>query len=107
MDLGSGPLRAFLDVTLPLILPALLSGWLLALTLSLDDLVISSFVTGPQASTLPMVIYSKIKLGVSPDMNALATIIICVVGIGVVAAGVIMRNAERQRELEMQRAQQG
>ena len=105
MDLGSGPLRAFIDVTLPLIMPALLSGWLLALTLSLDDLVISSFVSGPQSSTLPMVIYSKIKLGVSPDMNALATLIIIVVGIGVIAAGVIMRNAERQRALEMQRAQ--
>ena len=107
MDLGSGPVRAFIDVTLPLIAPALLSGWLLGLTLSVDDLVISSFVSGPQSSTLPMVIYSKIKLGVSPDMNALATLIICVVGVGVVAAGLIMRNAERQRELEMQRAQQG
>ena len=107
MDLGSGPVRAFVDATLPLIAPALLSGWLLGLTLSLDDLVISSFVSGPQSSTLPMVIYSKIKLGVSPDVNALATIIIFVVGIGVFAAGWIMRNAERQRALEMQRAQQG
>jgi putrescine transport system permease protein len=107
MDLGSGPVRAFVDVTLPNIAPALLSGWLLGLTLSVDDLVISSFVSGPQSSTLPMVIYSKIKLGVSPDMNALATLIIGVVGIGIVAAGWTMRNAERQRELEMQRAQQG
>src|SRR5882757_11395404 len=69
MDLGSGPARAFIEITLPIIAPALLSSWLLSFTLSLDDLVISSFVSGPGASTLPMVIYSKVKLGVSPDIN--------------------------------------
>jgi putrescine transport system permease protein len=104
MDLGSGPVRAFLDTTLPIIAPALLSGWLLSFTLSLDDLVISSFVSGPGASTLPMVIYSKVKLGLSPDVNALASLIIGVVGIGVLTAGTLMRQAERQRQLDIQMA---
>jgi putrescine transport system permease protein len=100
MDLGSGPARAFIEVTLPIIAPALLSSWLLNFTLSLDDLVISSFVSGPGASTLPMVIYSKVKLGVSPDINALASLIICAVGGCIIIAGYVMRRAERQRELE-------
>jgi len=104
MDLGSGPVRAFLDTTLPIIAPALLSGWLLSFTLSLDDLVISSFVSGPGASTLPMVIYSKVKLGLSPDVNALASLIIGVVGVGVLIAGTLMRRAERQRQLDVQMA---
>ena len=98
MDLGSGPARAFIEVTLPIIAPALLSSWLLNFTLSLDDLVISSFVSGPGASTLPMVIYSKVKLGVSPDINALASLIICAVGGCTLIAGYVMRRAERQRE---------
>ena len=76
MDLGARPVRVFFDVTVPVIAPALVAGWLLAFTLSLDDLVVASFVTGPGASTLPMVIFSKVRLGVSPDINALATIII-------------------------------
>ena len=97
MDLGSGPVRAFLDTTLPGITPALASGWLLSFTLSLDDLVISSFVSGPGASTLPMVIFSKVKLGVSPDVNALASLIICAVGACVLLAGHLMRRAERQK----------
>jgi len=97
MDLGSGPVRAFIDTTLPIIAPALISGWLLSFTLSLDDLVISSFVSGPGSSTLPMVIYSKVKLGVSPDMNALASLIILAVGAGVILAGCYMRRAERER----------
>jgi putrescine transport system permease protein len=97
MDLGSGPVRAFLDTTLPIIAPALVSGWLLSFTLSLDDLVISSFVAGPGSSTLPMVIYSKVKLGLSPDVNALATLIIAAVGTCVVVASVFMRRAERLR----------
>jgi putrescine transport system permease protein len=100
MDLGSGPARAFIEVTLPIIAPALLSSWLLNFTLSLDDLVISSFVSGPGASTLPMVIYSKVKLGVSPDINALASLIICAVGSCIIIAGYVMRRAEKQRELE-------
>ena len=91
-DLGAGPVRVFFDVTLPVIMPALVSGWLLAFTLSLDDLVIASFVTGPGASTLPMVIFSKVRLGVSPDVNALATIIIGFVFVAVLAAGWLMRK---------------
>jgi putrescine transport system permease protein len=105
MDLGSSPTRAFMEITLPLLAPALLSSWLLNFTLSLDDLVISSFVSGPGASTLPMVIYSKVKLGVSPDVNALASLIICGVGICVIVAGSLMRRAQRHRELAAQAAE--
>jgi putrescine transport system permease protein len=105
MDLGSGPVRAFLDTTLPAIAPALASSWLLSFTLSLDDLVISSFVSGPGASTLPMVIFSKVKLGVSPDVNALASLIICLVGACVLLAGYLMRRSERQRLLDAQMAE--
>jgi len=86
MDLGCRPLRVVFDITLPLIAPAMVAGWLLAFTLSLDDLVIASFVSGPGGSTLPMVIFSKIRLGVTPDINALATLIIVVVSLGVVIA---------------------
>jgi putrescine transport system permease protein len=86
MDLGARPVRVFFDITLPVISPALVAGWLLAFTLSLDDLVIASFVTGPGASTLPMWIFSKVRLGVSPDVNALATIIIAFVALGVAIA---------------------
>ena len=107
MDLGAGPLRAFLEITLPIIAPALISGWLLSFTLSLDDLVISSFVSGPGSSTLPMVIYSKVKLGVSPDMNALASLIIVLVGAGVACAGWLMNRAELQRMRDRQLAEQG
>jgi putrescine transport system permease protein len=105
MDLGSGPVRAFIDTTLPIIMPALASSWLLSFTLSLDDLVISSFVSGPGASTLPMVIFSKVKLGVTPDINALASLIICLVGVCVLAAGYLMRRTERQRLLDAQMAE--
>jgi putrescine transport system permease protein len=104
MDLGAGPARAFLEITLPIIAPAIVSSWLLCFTLSLDDLVISSFVSGPGASTLPMVIYSKVKLGVSPDINALASLIVCGVGVLILTAGWVMRRAERRRILEMQLA---
>ncbi len=90
MDLGGRPLAVTLDIRLPLIAPAMMSGWLLAFTLSLDDLVIASFVSGPEASTLPMVIYSKVKLGITPEINALAAIIVGVVGLGVAIAGWLM-----------------
>jgi putrescine transport system permease protein len=106
MDLGSGPVRAFLDTTLPGLAPALASSWLLSFTLSLDDLVISSFVSGPGASTLPMVIFSKVKLGVSPDVNALASLIIGAVGACVLLAGYLMRRSERQQLQDAQMAQQ-
>jgi putrescine transport system permease protein len=89
MDLGANPVRVFFDITLPIIAPALISGWLLAFTLSLDDLVIASFVSGPGSSTLPMVIFSKIRLGVAPEVNALATIIIGIVALGVITATVL------------------
>ncbi len=85
-DLGARPARVFLDVTLPVIAPALISGWLLAFTLSLDDLVIASFVTGPGASTLPVLIFSKLRLGVSPDINALASLMIFLVASGIAIA---------------------
>ncbi|MCW1933611.1 ABC transporter permease subunit [Pararhodobacter zhoushanensis] len=97
-DLGAGPVRVFFDITLPVITPALISGWLLAFTLSLDDLVVASFVSGPGASTLPMVIFSKVRLGVSPDVNALATIIIVIVAVAVTIAGVLlMRQSKTAR----------
>jgi putrescine transport system permease protein len=104
MDLGASPARAFVDTTLPIIAPAIVSSWLLCFTLSLDDLVISSFVAGPGASTLPMVIYSKVKLGVSPDVNALASLIVCAVGSCIVLAGWLMARSDRRRALEMQLA---
>jgi putrescine transport system permease protein len=92
MDLGCGPLRVLFDITLPLIAPAMLAGWLLAFTLSLDDLVIASFVSGPGATTLPMYIFSKVKLGVTPDINALASILILIVTVGLLAAWLAMRK---------------
>ena len=95
MDLGARPVRVFFDVTIPVIAPALVSGWLLAFTLSLDDLVVASFVTGPGASTLPMVIFSKVRLGVSPEVNALATIIIAFVAFGVALAAWLMWRSAR------------
>ncbi len=92
MDLGAKPSTLFFLVTLPLIAPALISGWLLSFTLSLDDLVIASFVSGPGNSTLPMVIFSKVRLGVTPEVNALATIMIAIVALGVLAAMYQMRR---------------
>ena len=99
MDLGANPVRVFFDITLPIIAPALVSGWLLAFTLSLDDLVIASFVSGPGSSTLPMIIFSKVRLGVSPEVNALATIIIGVVATGVIAATILSIRANRTRKV--------
>jgi putrescine transport system permease protein len=90
LDLGARPLKVFLVIVLPLILPSLLSGWLLAFALSLDDVVIASFLSGPGATTLPMLIFSSIRLGVSPEINALATIIVGIVAIGVTLAGIFI-----------------
>lgn len=92
LDLGARPLKVFFAITFPLIFPALFSGWLLAFALSLDDLVIASFVAGPGSSTLPMVIFSSIRFGISPQINALATIIITVVAMGVMIAGWLMHR---------------
>ncbi|WP_395542664.1 ABC transporter permease subunit [Neotabrizicola sp. sgz301269] len=97
MDLGSRPWQVMRDVTLPVISPALLSGWLLAFTISLDDVVITSFTTGPGATTLPLLIWSKVKLGVTPDINALATLIVLTVGLCVAMAGIVMNRAEKRR----------
>jgi len=96
MDLGCPPLRTFLSVTLPLIWPAVAAGWMLAFALSLDDLVIASFVTGPGATTLPIRIYSEVRLGVKPEINAVCTIMIAVVALGLVAASLITRRPARQ-----------
>jgi len=104
MDLGARPSRVFFLITLPIIAPALLSGWLLAFTLSLDDLVTTSFVAGPGSSTLPMVIFSKVRLGVSPDINALATILVTIVAIGVAIAGVTMTRQQKIRDRDAQMA---
>ena len=103
-DLGARPAKVFFVITLPIILPALLSGWLLAFTLSLDDLVITSFVAGPGSSTLPMVVFSKVRLGVSPDINALATIFVTIVSIGVAVAGFLMARQQKIRERDVQMA---
>ena len=98
MDLGGRPLRVFFDITVPMIAPAMISGWLLAFTLSLDDVVIASFVSGPGATTLPMLIFSKVRLGVTPDINALATVIILFVSVGVITAALLTRrNSAEER----------
>ncbi|HXX52532.1 MAG TPA: ABC transporter permease subunit [Xanthobacteraceae bacterium] len=96
MDLGASPAKTFVLVTLPLIFPAIVASWMLAFALSLDDLVIASFTTGPGATTLPIRIYSEVRLGVSPEMNAVCTIIVAVVGIAVIAASILTKlNAAR------------
>jgi putrescine transport system permease protein len=104
MDLGSKPWEVLKDVTLPIIMPAIMSGWLLAFTISLDDVVITNFTTGPGATTLPILIWSKVKLGVTPDINALASIVIILVGICVGIAGIIMNRAEKRRERDIHMA---
>jgi putrescine transport system permease protein len=104
MDLGARPPRVFRSITLPLIFPAILSGWLLAFTLSWDDLVISQFVAGPGSTTLPMVIFSKVRLGVSPAVNALATLMVLAVATGVVISAIVMQRREKRRQREVQMA---
>lgn len=97
LDLGARPIKVFFLITLPLISPALIAGWLLAFTLSMDDLVVASFVSGPGSTTLPMVVYSSVRLGVSPQINALATIIVLAVSFAVLLAGWIMYRQERRQ----------
>jgi putrescine transport system permease protein len=104
LDLGAKPATVFFKITLPLIMPAIVSGWLLAFTLSWDDVVISQFVSGPGSSTLPMEIFSRVRRGVSPDINALATIMVLIVATGVVASTIWMKRQERKRLLEEQMA---
>lgn len=107
LDLGARPAKVFFRITLPLIAPAILSGWLLAFTLSWDDVVVSQFVSGPGANTLPMVIFSKVRLGVNPSVNALATIMVLIVALGVLAAAWVLKRAEKKREREMRMAEAG
>ena len=104
MSLGANRFQTFREITLPLIMPAIVSGWMLAFTLSWDDVVISQFVSGPGSSTLPMEIFSRVRRGVSPDINALATIMVLIVATGVVASTIWMKRQERQRALEEQMA---
>lgn len=104
MDLGARPAKAFLLVTLPIIAPALVSGWLLAFTLSLDDLVIASFAAGPDSTTLPMVVFSSVRLGVSPKINALATLLVVGATIIIIGAAWFMRRQERDRDRAVARA---
>lgn len=104
LDLGAKPFRVLTDITLPMLAPGMVAGWLLSFTLSLDDLVIASFVSGPGSNTLPMLIYSRVRLGLRPDINALATIIIVIVSVGVIIGAWIMQRQQKQRERDMQMA---
>ncbi|MHA7774377.1 ABC transporter permease [Roseibium sp. M-1] len=97
-DLGCPPVKTFFLITLPIILPGVIAGWMLAFTLSLDDLVIASFTTGPGATTLPMKIYSQVRLGVTPEINAVCTILVGLVTIGVIAASIVTKRQQVQRE---------
>lgn len=106
LDLGCTPFDAFKSVTLPIIAPAVIAGWLLAFTLSLDDLVIASFTTGPSATTLPIKIYSAVRLGVSPEINALSTILIGAVTIGVISASLATKRAALNRKRQEEEAMQ-
>ena len=101
MDLGAPPTRTFFSVTLPVIMPAVVSGWMLAFTLSLDDLVIASFTSGPGATTLPMKIYSQVRLGVTPEINAVSTIMIGLVTIGVLVASYSTKRASQRQAREL------
>ncbi len=105
LDLGCTPFDAFRSVTLPVIAPAVISGWLLAFTLSLDDLVIASFTAGPSSTTLPIKVWSSIRLGVSPEINALSTILIAIVSTGVISASLLSKRATILREREERQAE--
>jgi putrescine transport system permease protein len=97
LDLGATPLRVFFFITLPLISQALVAGWLLSFTLSIDDLVLSAFLSGPGSTTLPLVVFSRVRLGLNPEMNALATLFIAVVTVGVIVGNHFMQRSERKR----------
>jgi len=106
-DLGAKPFKVLTAITVPRLAPGMISGWLLAFTLSLDDLVIASFVKGPGADTLPILIFSRIRLGLKPDINALATIIILIVAVCVALAALIMFHQQRRELMDQQLAQRG
>lgn len=101
MDLGARPWEVFTLVTLPMITQSLMSAWLLTFTLSLDDVVLSAFLSGPGSTTMPLVIFSRARLGLNPSVNAVATVIVVIVAIGVVAASYLIARAERNRSLDM------
>ncbi len=101
MDLGARPRQVFWLVTLPMIAQSLVSAWLLTFTISLDDVVLSAFLSGPGSTTMPLVIFSRARLGLNPSVNAVATVIITVVAIGVVVASYLIARAERRRSQEM------
>ena len=105
-DLGARPLKIFFVITLPIVFPAILSGWLLAFTISLDDLVITAFTSGPGSTTLPLVIFSKVRLGLNPEINALATVIISIVAAGIIGSNLWLAMKERQRQRDIQMALQ-
>ncbi len=107
MDLGAPPVTTFFQITLPIILPAVVSGWLLAFTLSLDDLVIASFTSGPGATTLPMKIFSQVRLGITPEINAACTILIAAIAVGVISASIVQKRRETQRIIDEQNALRG
>lgn len=100
MDLGCPPGKTFFQITLPVILPAVISGWLLSFTLSLDDLVIASFTSGPGATTLPMKIYSSVRLGVTPEINAVCTILVGIVAVGVITSSLMLKRQQTKRMAE-------
>ncbi len=107
LDLGARPAKVFFRITVPLILPAIMSGWLLAFTLSWDDVVITQFVAGPGSNTLPMVIFSRVRLGVNPVVNALATLMVLIVALGVILSAFLIRRQEQRRKREEQMAASG
>ncbi len=107
MDLGAKPSQVFWLVTLPMISQSLLSAWLLTFTISLDDVVLSAFLSGPGATTMPLVIFSRARLGLNPSVNAVAALIVAVVAIGVLVASYMIARAERQRLLELAEATRG
>lgn len=98
MDLGCDPFWAFVKVTLPLILPSVVAGWMLAFTLSMDDVVIASFTTGPGSTTLPIRIYSEVRLGVKPEINAICTLIVGSIAVVIVVASLVSKLSSRQGE---------
>jgi putrescine transport system permease protein len=106
LDLGCSPMKTFFIITLPLILPAVVSGFMLAFTLSMDDLVIASFTTGPGATTLPMRIYSQVRMGVTPEINAICTVMIAFIAVIVLVASVVTKHQETVRRREEQAAAQ-
>ncbi|WP_184609330.1 ABC transporter permease subunit [Xanthomonas sp. WHRI 6108] len=106
MDLGATPLKVFFLITLPIIAPALVSGWLLAFTLSLDDVVIASFLAGPSSTTLPIKVFASVRLGISPKINALATLMVLAVSIAAVIGWWLLARSERRRQRDAQLALQ-